>query len=60
MGIPSEEFVESDLLLIEEELDARKDAETKEDVKFILCPRCFKMITNQYKRCPNCHYVIKK
>jgi len=60
MGIPSEEFIESELLLIEEELDARKDSENQEDVKFILCPHCFKMITNQYKRCPNCHHVIKK
>ena len=60
MGIPSEEFVESELLLIEEELDARTNSESQEDVKFILCPHCFKMITNQYKRCPNCHHVIKK
>ncbi len=24
-------------------------------IKFVLCPSCFKMITNEYKRCPNCH-----
>ena len=60
MGIPSEEFVESELLLIEEELDARSDGDDKEDIKFILCPHCFKMITNQYKRCPNCHHIIRK
>ena len=30
-----------------------------EELKFILCPHCHKMITNEYKICPSCHKTIK-
>ncbi|TFG21557.1 MAG: hypothetical protein EU529_13265 [Promethearchaeota archaeon] len=30
-----------------------------EELKFILCPHCYKMITNEYKICPACHKTIK-
>jgi len=58
MGIPSEEFVETEKF-IENPEDFIVD-DSLEEVKFILCPHCFKMITNQYKRCPNCHHLIEK
>jgi uncharacterized C2H2 Zn-finger protein len=35
-------------------------SEENNEIKFFLCPHCFKMISNQYERCPNCHKVIKK
>ncbi|TFG30762.1 MAG: hypothetical protein EU532_00285 [Promethearchaeota archaeon] len=58
MGIPSEEFIEEGYNFNEnrEEEIATEDGE---EVRFILCPHCFKMITNQYKRCPNCHRILK-
>ena len=59
MGIPAEEFIENKLNMPDESLDNQKTSENEEEVRFILCPHCFKMITNQYKRCPNCHKNIK-
>ncbi len=59
MGIPAEEFIEEKLHTEEEISQNRGGSENEEEVKFILCPHCFKMITNQYKRCPNCHKNIK-
>lgn len=59
MGIPSEEFIEQKLITQEESSDHSLASENEEEIKFILCPHCFKMITNQYKRCPNCHKNIK-
>ena len=61
MGIPSEEFIEENHIFQEKMTEEEEDAmEDGEEVRFILCPHCFKMITNQYKRCPNCHRVLKQ
>ncbi len=59
MGIPSEEFIESELELNEKGFDDGLVEENDDETKFILCPHCFKMITNKYIRCPNCHHLIK-
>ncbi|MFX1444350.1 MAG: hypothetical protein ACFFHV_13125 [Promethearchaeota archaeon] len=59
MGIPSEEFIEQKLITQEENSHNSVASENEEEIRFILCPHCFKMITNQYKRCPNCHKYIK-
>jgi hypothetical protein len=37
-----------------EKKEAEKKKKDKESVRFILCPKCHKMITNQYKKCPSC------
>ena len=59
MGIPAEEFIEEELITQEEISHQPIASENDEEVKFVLCPHCFKMITNQYKRCPNCHKNLK-
>ena len=59
MGIPSEEFIEEGFNKQIDKSDHKIASENDEEVKFILCPHCFKMITNQYKRCPNCHKTIR-
>ena len=60
MGIPAEEFIEEELIAQEEISHHPIASENdEEEVKFILCPHCFKMITNQYKRCPNCHKNLR-
>ena len=53
LGLPSE--VSENARFEEENIDDGKVELSENEVKFILCPYCFKMITNQYKRCPNCH-----
>ena len=45
-------------LLAGEIVNQIKSIEEVDEVKFMLCPKCLKMITNQYKRCPNCHKMI--
>jgi len=60
MGIPSEDFIEEDHIFQEKNTEEKDvSMEDSEEVRFILCPHCFKMITNQYKRCPNCHRLLK-
>lgn len=59
MGIPAEEFIEEKLITQEEISHQPLASENDEEAKFILCPHCFKMITNQYKRCPNCHKILR-
>ena len=59
MGIPSEEFIEEGFNKQIDKSDHKIASENDEEVKFILCPHCFKMITNQYKRCPNCNKTIR-
>jgi hypothetical protein len=58
MGIPAEEFIEQKLINQGVSSEHSITSHNDEEVKFILCPHCFKMITNQYKRCPNCHKNI--
>jgi hypothetical protein len=53
LGISSE--ISEKAQFEEENIDDGKNEVCDTEVKFILCPHCFKMITNQYKRCPNCH-----
>ncbi|TFG06919.1 MAG: hypothetical protein EU539_06390 [Promethearchaeota archaeon] len=60
MGIPAEEFIENEMIKIEESTEDQFTLDDDEETKFMLCPYCFKMITNKYKRCPNCHKTIKK
>ncbi|MFX0069732.1 MAG: hypothetical protein ACFFAO_01450 [Candidatus Hermodarchaeota archaeon] len=60
MGIPAEEFIENELIKIEENEEDKFTKESDEETKFMLCPYCFKMITNKYKRCPNCHRIVIK
>jgi len=31
-----------------------------DEMKFLLCPYCHKMITSGYKKCPNCHRTFKR
>ena len=38
----------------------KKLVDEQEHLRFILCPNCHKMITNQYKECPNCGVKLKK
>lgn len=58
MGIPSEDIIESELDLNEKEFENGLDIDDDSEIKFALCPKCSKMITNKYRICPNCHHRI--
>ncbi len=36
----------------------KKEIDEEEQIRFILCPNCHKMITNQYDKCPNCNFLL--
>jgi len=58
LGIPKEKIIADGLNEVEESENEELELEEVDEVKFMLCPKCLKMITNQYKRCPNCHKMI--
>jgi hypothetical protein len=41
-------------------VEKRKVELAPDEVKFVLCPHCFKMITTEYKICPACHKTIEE
>ncbi|MBD3256073.1 MAG: hypothetical protein GF383_13335 [Candidatus Lokiarchaeota archaeon] len=41
------------------ETTPNKKVSVNGEIKFMLCPHCFKMITNEYLRCPACNRKLK-
>ncbi|MFX0071372.1 MAG: hypothetical protein ACFFAO_09815 [Candidatus Hermodarchaeota archaeon] len=57
--MPSFEISEN-LSYVEKKSEESKISETDNgEIKFILCPFCYKMITTNYERCPNCFRYLK-